>query len=45
MAAGKTGKGIVKKGMIFCVAGVMALGMIACTGGKSGGAQETQPKE
>ena len=31
MAAGKTGKGIVKKGMIFCVAGVMALGMIACT--------------
>ena len=34
MAAGKTGKGIVKKGMIFCVAGVMALGMIALHGRK-----------
>ena len=37
MAARKTGKGILKQGMIFCVVGVMALGMIACTGGKSKG--------
>ena len=44
MAARKTGKGILKQGMIFCVAGVMALGMIACTGGKSKGAEEAQPK-
>ena len=44
MAARKTGKGILKQGMIFCVVGVMALGMIACTGGKSKGAEEAQPK-
>ena len=44
MAARKTGKGILKQGMIFCVAGVMALGMIACTGGKSKGAEDAQPK-
>ena len=44
MAARKTGKGILKQGMIFCVAGVMALGMIACTGEKSKGAEEAQPK-
>ena len=44
MAARKTGKGILKQGMIFFVVGVMALGMIACTGGKSKGAEEAQPK-
>ena len=30
----KTTRGFIKKGLVFCVVGVMALSMVACSGHK-----------
>lgn len=39
----KTVKGFLKKGFVFCMIGVMALGMVAC-GGEDKKSTSTQPK-
>ena len=38
-----TVKGMVKRGLVLCMIGVMALGMVAC-GGKDKKSTSTQPK-
>lgn len=42
-AENNTGKKLVKKGLVFCMAGVMALSMVACTGkGKGADTQNSK---
>ena len=39
-----TVKGMVKRGLVLCMVGVMALGMVACGGSKEKKSNSTQPK-
>ncbi len=39
-----TVKGMVKRGLVLCMVGVMALGMVACGGSKDKKSTSTQPK-
>ena len=40
----KTTRGFIKKGLVFCVVGVMALSMVACSGHKKK-AREASPRQ
>lgn len=39
-----TVKGMVKRGLVLCMVGVLALGMVACGGAKDKKSTSTQPK-